>query len=130
DVVGRRAGEVVVLHEHPTEVAAGPGLALHPDHVGAVLVPDPRGGTLEVVGEALVEDVVGDRDVVVGREDLGSWRQSGETSLRRVSAAVLRCAETFWRIEGLSQGRHRWCSNRAVKGCSLFWGCYQVTGSS
>ncbi len=67
---GRGTGEVVVLHEHAAEVAAGPGLALHPDHVGAVLVPDARRGTLEVIGEALVEDVVGHRDVVVGREDL------------------------------------------------------------
>jgi hypothetical protein len=74
DVVRRRTGQVVVLHEHAPEITTCPGLALHPDHIGAVLIPDPWRRTLEFLGEPFVEDVVGHRDVVVGGEDLGAGR--------------------------------------------------------
>jgi hypothetical protein len=98
DVVRRGTGQIVVLHQDAAEVAAGPCLALHPDHVGAVFVPDARRRALEVVGEALVEDVVGDRDVVVGREDLGA-RGQPDDRLLRVPYSVLWRAEAFRRIQ-------------------------------
>jgi hypothetical protein len=66
DVVRGCARQVVVLHEHPAEIARQEGLSLgHADHVRAVLVPDSRRLVLQVVGKALVEDVVGHGNVVV-----------------------------------------------------------------
>ena len=130
DVVGRGTGEVVVLHEHAAEVAAGPGLALHADHVGAVLVPDARRGALEVLGEAFVEDVVGHRDVVVGREDLGAGGQPDDGRRRRGRAGS-------WARPSLRADRERWHDAVGVDivgtPIGLWAGCcggYQVTGSS
>ncbi len=99
DVVRRRTGQVVVLHEHAAEVTARPCLALHADHVRAVLVPDPRGRTLEFLGEPFVEDVVGHRDVVVGGEDLGARGQPDDRVLG-VPYSILGRAEAFRRIQG------------------------------
>ncbi len=113
DVVGGGARQIVVLHEHPAEVTAGPGLTLHAHHVGAVLVPDAGGcGTLEVLGgEALVEDVIGHRDVVVGREDLGAGGQP-EIPAGMAAPILRRPPKAFGRIEGGAQSRHRCDSNR------------------
>jgi hypothetical protein len=99
DVVRRRTRQVVVLHEHAPEIAARPGLAFHADHIRAVLVPDPRRRTFEFLGKPFVEDVVGHRDVVVGGEDLGALRESGQAFLHRMAFAELGCAETFRRIQ-------------------------------
>ncbi len=132
DVVRGGAGQIVVLHEHATEVAAGPGLALHPDHVRAVLVPDARRRALELLGEAFVEDVVGDRDVVVRGEDLGALRKPGEAVRRGVSLPVLGCAETLGGIETLSETALLGLTSLVLQsggGLRLF-GDYQVTGSS
>ena len=76
DVGARGARQVVVLHQHRAEVARQERLPLAPDLVGAVLVPDPRRLVLEIVREALVEDVVGQRNVVVRGENHGPLRQA------------------------------------------------------
>ena len=55
-------------------------LAVHPDHPAAVDVHDARRPVLHALGEPLVEDVVGQRDVVVGGEDLGPGRQPEVTT--------------------------------------------------
>ncbi len=98
DVVRRRACQIVVLHQHTAEIPTGPRLTLHADHVRAVLVPDPRRRTLQFLGEALVEDVVGHRDVVVGGEDLGAGGQAEVA--RGMALAVLGRAEALGRIQG------------------------------
>ncbi len=98
DVIGRGAGEIVVLHQDPAEVTTGPGLALHAHHVGAVLVPDARRRALEILGEAFVEDVVGDRDVVVGREDLGAHGEPDNGTVG-VSVPILGRPPTLRRIQ-------------------------------
>ena len=62
----------------------------------AVLVDDPGGLLLQLLGEPLVEDVGGQRDVVVGGEHLGAGRQARPTG--GVSLAVLRRPEPLRRI--------------------------------
>jgi hypothetical protein len=106
DVVRRGTCEVVVLHQHPAEVTAHPRLALHADHVGAVLVPDARRLALQVIGEAFEEDVVGNRDVVVGGEDLGARGQADRYS-RRVAFTIFRGAPALGWIEGRGVGGRR-----------------------
>ena len=102
DVVGRGTGQIVVLHQYPAEVTAYPGLALHSDHVRAVLVPDARRSTLEVVGEPFVEDVVGHRDVVVRGEHLGPGRQPEVP--RRMAAPILGRTVSAGRVQGDAGG--------------------------
>ena len=46
------------------------GLPVHAEHPAAVDVHDARRPVLHALGKALVEDVLGQRDVVVGREHL------------------------------------------------------------
>ena len=97
DVGGARPGERVVLHEHGGELAGQERAAADGEVPGAVVVHDPRGLLLQLLGEPLVEDVVGQRDVVVGREHLrcppaARWRR------RRVALAVLRRTEALGRI--------------------------------
>ena len=96
-------GEVVVLHQHRAEVTRQERLALAADLVRALLVPDPRRLVLQVVGEAVVEDVVGQGDVVIGREDHSSRRQAHIDALR-MTAAILR------RSDSLRAGRAKWLS--------------------
>ena len=99
DVVGSRPGQIVVLHQHRAEIADHHRLSRAAEQVGAVLVPDPRRLVFEVVGEALVEDVVGHRDVVVGGEHLGAGGQAG-IDCCGVTAAVLGCADHAFRVQG------------------------------
>jgi hypothetical protein len=117
DVVGRRARQVVILHQDTAEVLRQERLSLREaDHVGAVLVPDPRRLILQLFRELLVEDVVGDGDVVVGGEDLGPRRQAGVT--RGVPATILGRAEAAGRVERACCSGHRWHSNHQVTGSS------------
>ena len=135
DVVRRGPGQIVVLHQHAAEVAAGPGLALHADHVRAVLVPDARRGALELLGEAFEEDVLGHRDVVVGGEDLGARGQADESVPRRGPCGILGAPQPSARY---SVGDERadsllgWTSVALQSGCAegSEGGDYQVTGSS
>ena len=75
DVAGVRSGDRVVLGEHLDELGHEDGLPVHADHPAAVDVHDARGALLHAVGKALVEDVLRQRDVVVGREHLGPRRE-------------------------------------------------------
>src|SRR5262249_7540839 len=106
DIVGRRTGEVVVLHQDGAEVADHERLALVPHHVCAVLVPDARRLRLEVVGEPLIEDVAGQRYVVVGREHLRSRRKADRCDVVGVAASVLRGAEAARWVQRARWGRH------------------------
>ena len=97
DVGARRTGQVVVLHQHGAEIARQERLSLASDLVGAVLVPDPRRLVFELVREAVVEDVVGDRDVVVRRENDGTVGQTGVDAVR-VTVPILGRAEAPGRV--------------------------------
>jgi hypothetical protein len=73
---GARARQGVVLGEDTGELL-GEELAVPGGQVpGVVAVDDPGDAVLERRGGPVVEDVLGERDVVVGREDLGSRRQA------------------------------------------------------
>ena len=70
------AGQRVVLHQHGGELPGQEGLPADGEGPGAVLVDDAGRLVLHRRREPLVEDVLGQRDVVVGREDLGAGRQA------------------------------------------------------
>src|SRR6201999_675749 len=88
-------------------------LPLVADLVGAVLVPDPRGGVADVVGEALVEDVGGQRDVGVGGEHFGARGQADAAVC--LAVPVLRRAETSGWIERLCHFSSAPISFRSVR---------------
>ena len=106
DVVGGRPGQIVVLHEDSAEIADHDRLPGRAEQIRAVLVPDARRLVFEVVGEALVEDVVGHRDVVVGREDLGAGGQAG-VGIRRRDRAGAWGRRSRHRGTGCWAGHHR-----------------------
>ncbi len=65
----------VVHRQDLDELSHEDRLPAHAEHPAAVDVHDPRRLLLEVLGQALVEDVDGQRDVVVGREHLDVGRE-------------------------------------------------------
>ena len=71
DVTGVRPRDRVVLREHLDELRHEDGLPVHADHPSATDVHDAGRPVLHAVGKALVEDVLCQRDVIVGREHLG-----------------------------------------------------------
>ena len=113
DVGACGTGQVVVLHQHRAEIARQEGLSLSADLVGAILVPDPRRLILEVVREPLVEDVGGQRNVVVRRENHGSVRQAHVGAIG-VTVPILGCTKSSGRVErnGACLRRHQLPSNR------------------
>ena len=113
DVGARRAGEVVILHQHGTEITGQERLTFTPDLVGAVFVPDPRRLVFELFREAVVEDVVGQRNVVVRRENHRSLRQA-HVGVFGVTVPILGGTESPGRVQRqcACSRRHQWPSNR------------------
>src|SRR5947209_8096077 len=72
------------------------------DLVGAVFVPDPWRTVLEVVGQALVEDVSGQRDVGVGGEHLGAGGKADVPPA--LTVPILRSTEAAGRIKRVGLG--------------------------
>src|SRR3546814_17120007 len=64
-VVGARPAQRVVLHQHGGELLRQEGLPADGQRPRAILVDHARSLLLERLREALVEDVLGQRDVVV-----------------------------------------------------------------
>ena len=71
-------------------------LAVHPEHPPPIDVHDTRSTVLHALGETLVEDVLRQGDVVVGREDVGPSREPEVDEGSR--AAVLRGPQALDRI--------------------------------
>ena len=89
-------GHGVVLREHLDELGHEDGLPVHADHPPTIDVHDARRAVLHAVGKALVEDVLRQRDVVVGREHLGP---RGEPEVdERARTAILRRAQALGRV--------------------------------
>ena len=96
DVARVRPGDGVVLREHLDELGHEDGLPVHSDHPPTTDVHDPGRAVLHAVGKALVEDVLRQRDVVVGREHLGPRREPEVDD--RARTAILRRAQTLGRV--------------------------------
>ena len=96
DVARVGPGDRVVLREHLDELGHEDRLPVHADHPAAIDVHDAGRALLHALGKALVEDVLRQRDVVVGREHLGP---GGEPEVdERARVTILRRAQALGRV--------------------------------